>query len=267
MHPTRKTLAWPLCIALTAALSLSNLAVASPSPEREPGRLHVSASGEVQVAPDKATFRAQLWEQTDYVDAEEENRLSPGAMQSARQTLEERTRGVIQALEGMGIESRRINAGILRVGQVQTYRRLENGQHQQLVATRVERPIEITLHDLEQVPNVLDALTEQGVNQLSDIQYGLQDTEGMRRKALAVAIENARLEAEVLASGLGITLGRVLDVRSGAGGPGPVPPQPMARSMAMETAQATDDAPAAEYRPGETTVEARAAVTWEIEKE
>lgn len=265
-HPL-KTTSWPLCIALAAALSLPNLAMASTSPERETGRVHVNASGQVEAAPDKATLRAQLWEQTDYVDAERENRLSPGDMQGARRTLEERAREVIQALEDMGIVSRQINAGSLSVRQIETYRRLDNGDHQRLVATRVERPIEITLHDLERVPNVLDALTEQGVNQLGNIQYGLQDADGMRRQALAAAIENARLEAEVLASGLGIALGRVLEVRPEAGGPGHIPPQPMARGLTMEAASAPADATAAEYRPGETTVEARTSVTWEIEEE
>jgi uncharacterized protein YggE len=227
----------------------------------------VTGTGEVEVAPDKATLSAQLWEQTAFVNAENPEGLKPDEMRQARQArqaLEERVRRVILTLEEMAIASRHIEAGSLTIGQTQTYQRLDNGQHQNMIATRVERPIEVTLLDLEQVPEVLDTLTEQGVNHLSGVNYGIQDMDAVRREALAAAIDNARLEAEVMASGLGVEIGRVVAVSRGQVSL-PQPPQPyaMARAGMLESADAQTDQQA-EYRAGETSVSAQVSVTWEI---
>ncbi|WP_372613318.1 SIMPL domain-containing protein, partial [Halomonas sp.] len=249
MASTIKATRWPLCIALVAALSAPAMATDTP----EPGRIHVSGTGEVDVAPDKATLTAQLWEQTAFVNVENPEELKPDDMLKARQALEERVRNVILTLEEINIESRHIKAGSLTIGQTQTYKRLENGQHQSMIATRVERPIEVTLLDLEQVPEVLNTLTEQGVNYLSGVSYGVQDMDAARREALAEAIDNARLEAEVMASGLGVEIGRVLEVSRGQVSL-PQPPQSyaMARASMAESADAQADQKA-EYRAGETS--------------
>ncbi|QTP54677.1 hypothetical protein HNO51_08260 [Billgrantia sulfidoxydans] len=57
---------WSLCLVLAAALSAPAIAADTP----EPGHIHVTGTGEIDVAPDKATLTDRLWEQTAFVKAE-----------------------------------------------------------------------------------------------------------------------------------------------------------------------------------------------------
>jgi len=250
-----------LAASALVAASLSAPAIAAESPE--PGRIHVTASGHVEVAPDKATLSARLWEQTPFVEADQPEKQDPADMRKAREALEERVGELILSLEEMGIESRRIEAGSLTIRNTQNHQRLDNGDHQRMVATRVERPIEVTLHDTELVPEVLTTLTRAGVNHLSGVGYGVKDMDAARRDALADALSNAREEALVIASGLDVELGRVIEVTRGQGNSRPPQSMPMARMSLAESADA-GASQNSEYRAGETTVNATVSVSWEI---
>ncbi|CAM3843277.1 SIMPL domain-containing protein [Vreelandella rituensis] len=249
---------WTLCLALVAALSVPAMA----ADHSQPGHLQASGTGEVVLAPSEATITARLWEQTAFAkaDAKHPDELKPDAMFKARQKVLARASKVILALEGMDIASRHIDAGSLHIGHTQTHDRLANGTHQRMIAIRVERPIKITLHDLEQVPAVLDILTGQGVNHLGGVDYRIRDMEAAHREALAMAIDHARLEAEVMAAGLDLDIGRVVSVSRG-NKPNVAPNQPYTSMRESHMASAGQ---APEYRPGEITVTAQANVTWEV---
>ena len=66
-------------------------------------------------------------------------------------------------------------------------------------------------------------------NRVSGIAFAASDTEDARSEALALAVQNARAQAEVIARSLGHELGVPLEVRGGAQRPVPV----MARGAAV----------------------------------
>lgn len=252
---------------ITLATALATLPLAALADDTFPGKLSVSAQGEVTVAPDKATVSALLWETTRPIPVEQADQRDPEAMKKARQSLEARASDLITTLEGMGIKSERISAGSLAVRQESTYSRHSNSQQRiRLTHTKVQRPFHITLHDLEQVPSVMDAMTTAGVDQLSGVQYSLQDARSAERDALRKAVAKAKAEATIMADGLGETLDGVVNVAKGRGHT----PRPMAQARMMADSLGSkgsgESAGGAEYRAGQIKVATEVNVTWALDR-
>ena len=244
---------------LLAALLLSAapLAAADAPP---PPRLDVQAQTELQVVPDQATLSARLWERTPAIAQRDDTRTDPEALAEARRRLEERAATLIRTLEAAGLEREAIQAGSLRVQPEALHDRSgKAGEPTPLVRTRLERPFEVEIDDLERLPTILDALTEAGVNALDGVTYDLADREAATDEALAKALARARHKAELMAETLGIELGRVRAVSEQQA------PVFQPRMMAM-SADARESGGAAEYRPGTLTIDAAVNVSWEIEQ-
>lgn len=227
-------------------------------PADPPNRIQVQAQAELSVAPDMATLDARLWERTPAHPPGEESRNDAQSLAEARQRLEERTGELIRTLERAGIDSANITAGSLIVRPDYIHRPTGEGEPgETLVRTQVERPISLRIDDLERLPEILDALTEAGVDALDGITYGLEDRSAATDKVLTRALEKARHKAELMASTLGIELGRVLNVQE-------THLVPYAPQMMTMRAAAMESKAAPEYRPGEITVESSVSVAWEI---
>ncbi|MEQ6915921.1 SIMPL domain-containing protein [Halomonas aquatica] len=224
-----------------------------------PNRLNVQAEAELQVVPDRATLSARLWEQTPAIAMTDDVDRASDALGKARERLEERAALLIQRLEAQGLLRESITAGSLQV-QPQHLPAMQgvDGKRENLVRTRLERPIRIEVNDLEHLPGLLDALTEAGVNALDGVSYDLADRESATDEALVKALEKARHKADLMAETLGITLGEIFAVSETRS---PVF-QPRMMTMSADT---LERAPQAEYRPGIITIDAGVSVSWTIE--
>ncbi len=222
-------------------------------------QLSVQAEATFSVVPDRATLSARLWERTPAVSQEKENGGDPEALREARERLEARAAELIDTLESAGFEGDAISAGSLAVQPEHLAgSRGEDGEREPLVRTRLERPFRIQVDDLEQLPGLLDALTEAGVNALDGVSYDLADRDTATDEALVKALEKASHKASLMADTLGITLGPVASVSETRS------PVFQPRMMAM-SADARESAVQAEYRPGTIDIEAGVSVNWEIE--
>ncbi|WP_431026018.1 SIMPL domain-containing protein [Halomonas sp. H5] len=251
---TRRTLTTPwIGLGLLVGALLATPALAQDSPDRQ---LNVQAQATLEVVPDKATLSARLWERTPLlaVDATPD----PAALGEARARLEERTGELIRTLEAAGLDGEMINAGSLQVRPDQVHSQ-HDGEREVRVRTQLERPIQLSLSDLEQVPTILDALTEAGVDALDGIQYDLVDRDAATDRALAQALERARHKAELMAETLGVELGGVLRVQETQA------PVFMPRMMSARADMAESGGAPAEYRPGRIAIDAGVDVSWEIE--
>ncbi|GHE21455.1 SIMPL domain-containing protein [Halomonas urumqiensis] len=245
-------------VALLAGATLATTSLQADTPATP--RLDVAAEAQIDVVPDRATLTARLWERTAAISQQEDVSADPDALREARERLESRSAELIQTMEAAGLESEAINAGSLSVQPefVASPRRSDEEQ-ETLVRTRLERPFEVKVDDLERLPVLLDALTEAGVNSLDGVTYDLADRDAATDEALVKALEKARHKADLMAETLGVTLGDVMSVsetRSPVFAP---------RMMAM-SADARESAPQAEYRPGTIAIEAGVSVSWEIER-
>lgn len=243
---------------LGSLLAAAPLASAVALADEPRAQLAVQAEAQLDVVPDRAMLRARLWERTPAVAAESDD-TDPDALSQARDRLEQRAGELIRALEEAGIAHDSINAGSLNVQpeQVSAPNR-GDGDRETLLRTRIERPFQINIDDLERLPRLLDALTTAGVNAMDGISYELSSRDAASDEALVLALEKARHKAELMARTLGVTLGPVITI-SETQSPNYAP-----RMMAMSAA-ARGSAEQAEYRPGTIAIEAGVSVSWEIE--
>jgi uncharacterized protein len=241
-----------------ALLATAPMLVAAAQADEPRARLDVQAEAQLDVIPDRATLSARLWERTPAV-ARHDDDTDPEALRQARDRLEERAADLIHALEEAGVERDDISAGSLSVQPeyVAATRRGDNDQDT-LIRTRLERPFQVRVEDLERLPILLDALTEAGVNVMDGITYDLADRDAATDEALVKALEKARHKAELMARTMGVSLGAVTSISETRS------PVYAPRMMAM-SADARESAVQAEYRPGTIVIEAGVSVSWEIE--
>ena len=249
-----------LCLtALAALLSLAPPLAASALAAEPPRRLDIQAEAELAVVPDRATLEARLWEHTPAVAQGIEREADAEALREARERLEERAAALIQRLEAQGLAGESITAGSLQVQpQHLPMARHDDDEGVPQVRTRLLRPVSIEVEDLAQLPGLLDALTEAGVNALDGIRYDISDREAATDEALVKALEKARHKAKLMAGTLGIELGEVIAASETRA------PVFQPRMMAMSDTR-TEGAAGTEYRPGTITIEAGVNVSWEIE--
>lgn len=250
---------------LLGAGLLATLLSVSPawaSSETSPRLLDVQAHAEQQVVPDKATLSARLWERTPAIAQRDDTQANPEALAEARSRLEERAASLIRTLEKAGLERKAIQAGSLSVQPEMIYEPAKQNDQQQtpMVRTRLERPFQVELADLDQLPIMLDALTEAGVNALDGVSYDLADRQAVSDETLAMALERAQDKAELMSSTLGVALSSVHSISEQQ-----TPSyQPRMLSMASDARESGGNA---EYRPGTITLEATVNVSWEIDEQ
>lgn len=241
------------------ALVCAPLAQAS-SPHRPQPSLHVQAQSWVEVEPDKATLNARLWENTPALSTLEESDSS--ALSDARERLERRASELIAKMETAGLERNAINAGSLNVypEHIQGPRN-EDGEHETLQRTRLERPITVELTDLDQLSEVLDALIDAGVNSLDGVQFDLQDRDAATDEALAKALDKAQHKANLMADRLDTELGHVQRIEETQS---PIfQPRMMAMRAESDTVGSQSGA-ASDYSPGTIRIDAGVSVEWAL---
>ncbi|MGO2009770.1 SIMPL domain-containing protein [Vreelandella alkaliphila] len=240
--------------ALLALLATSTAHAAPPTPPS----LHVQAQSWVEVEPDKATLSARLWENTPAVSTLEDT--DSDELSDARERLENRASELIKAMEDIGIEQRAINAGSLNVYPEHVAGpRNDDGEHETLMRTRLERPFSIELTNIDQLGEVFDAMISAGVNTLDGVQFDLQDRDAATDEALTKALEKARHKADLMASTLGVRLGQVQRIEEAQA------PIFQPRMMAMRAeSDAMGSGSASDYRPGTIRIDAEVNVEWAI---
>jgi len=121
---------------------------------------------------------------------------------------------------------------------------------------RVEHMLQITVKDIDSVGMIVDTAVKNGANQVSGIQFSVEDTGAYQQHALSLAVADAYEKAETIAKTLGVTLNptplKVSETAVGEGGPIPY------QTTAFVKAAATTP-----IQPG--TLEIQSQVTAEFE--
>lgn len=244
--------------ALLALLAATSANAASPAPPS----LNVQATSWVEVAPDKATLTARLWENTPAVSSLEDT--DSEALSEARERLENRATQLLEAMEGIGLEQRAINAGSLNVYPDHVAGpRNENGEHETMMRTRLERPFSVELTNVDQLGDVFDALIGAGVNSLDGVQFDLQDRDSATDEALTKALEKARHKAELMATTLDAELGNVQRIEETQS---PIF-QPRMMAMRASESDTMGSGSASDYRPGTIRIDAGVNVEWVLKEQ
>ena len=134
-----------------------------------------------------------------------------------------------------------------------------NGGKSTIESYRAVNTLVLTCNDLSVVGKAIDAATAGGANEVESLQYSLKDESPVRARALRAAAQQARANAEAMAGGLNLKLGKVLLLEQG--NPLVVRPLPMAMSANGRIAGAPTP-----IEPGSIDVQASVTLTIAIEQ-
>ncbi|MEZ0396462.1 MAG: SIMPL domain-containing protein [Anaerolineales bacterium] len=167
---------------------------AQPAPQER--TLTVSGSGMVTLTPDIAYVSIGVHTQDESANA------AIGANNA-------RAEAVIRALRGFGIEERDIQTTNFSIYPQPIY---DENYNQIGVTYVVDNTVYVTVRDLEVLGELLDSAVRAGATTIGSIAFDVSDrTEALSQARLA-AVENARRQAEELASATGVALGEVITI-------------------------------------------------------
>lgn len=241
---------WPvLRPALLSALAL--LLAAAPSaragdPQAQPRTVAVAGLGEVSAEPDLA-------------------RLSLGVearrptLAAARAEVTAAVDRVLALCRELGIDPKQVNATRLQVSPEYSWN--ERDRKRVLLGYFVSRQVEVELRELDKLGTLMERAVDAGVNQVGDPVLDSSRRKDLERMALTRAVQDAKLNAEALATAAGARLGPVRTLSSSAAPP--LVPILRAR-MAMADAAAAPPPPEATYQAGEMQFSATVSAEYDL---
>lgn len=189
---------------LAAALLVFSVAVTNLAAAAEPNTIAVSGMAEQEVAPDMAYIDVGINVRAD--DAE-----------AARTQEAQIASQIRRALLGLAITDNDLQNTSYYL--YQEYKVDRNGVR---TADKyvLDSSIKVTVKDLDKLSQVIDNVVEAGATNISNITYALSTQNIIQRQLLAMAVENARDKAAVVANAGSRTLGNMLsaDINSFDGG-------------------------------------------------
>jgi uncharacterized protein YggE len=125
---------------------------------------------------------------------------------------------------------------------------------------QVSNVIRVTVCDLSTFGKVLDTVVQDGANQVQQISFGSSKAAEYKQKARTAAIQDAVAKAKVLTEGLGVKLGRVIQISENSGRP----PQAMYMSERSAGGTLAADVPVS---GGTLGFSAAVSVRWELKQD
>ena len=212
------------------------LALAASSPALAAERL-VTVTGEatISVAPDTSIIRIGVTSQGK--TAREASEANAKQMTS-----------VLAAIKSAGIADKDVQTSRLSL-QPQYDPNKAGAAH--LTGFQVTNQVTVKIHDINNLPGVLDRAIAAGANEMSGIEFVVSEQSKLLDEARDEAIADAHRKAEIYAHAAGAKVGHVVAIAEGSS---PAPP------IAMQALRA-GSVPVA---PGEQTLRAQVTVSYEL---
>lgn len=174
-----------------------------------PPALVTSGQGEAKVMPDRASVLVNV--QTRGLTAA-----------SAAADNAQRTRAVMDAVARLGVPKEQLSTEGYSVYPELRYDR--DGGSPKVTGYVVTNTVRAETHRPEQAGSIIDAALGAGANLINSLSFYASNIDEPRRQAIAIAVSNARADAEAMARAAGGTLGPLLELST----QGPtIPPRPM----------------------------------------
>jgi uncharacterized protein len=232
-------------------LMLATLLLAAPAvteaqvqPQEQPRTLTVSAVGTLDLEPEQGVVLLA-------VESEAPTAQAAAAANAQRMTQ------LMAALRRAGVPDRQIRTTSYELRP--EYSHDQRGQQPpRIVSYRAINMVQVTVDTVARMGGIIDAAISSGANRVANIRFQLRDAHAAHAEASAVAMRNARRQAEAIAAAAGERLGPALNITTSGFMPVP-PPMPYNR---METAMAMDAATPVEG--GTLTVTAHVSVVYRL---
>ena len=189
--------------------------------EAPQARLDVSATGQANASPDRATVSAGVVQQ---------GRTARDAMASNATLMT----AVFDELEAAGIPKSNITTSQLSLQPQYDYR---DRNKPVITGYEARNTVTVKSDEIDQVGPMLDALVRAGVNNINQVRFTVKDPKNALNKAREDAIREAREKAKSMADAAGVKLGPLLSMTENSGG---FNPQPVfARASVRDVASAS----------------------------
>ncbi len=157
----------------------------------------VVGEGVVNIEPDVATARigVVVLRTTVREASSEANEI----MQAVKAAL------IAQNIEERDIQTRHFDISAERYGP-------EGLLPEEQVQYRVRNTAYVTIRDLDNIGDVLDAATEAGANAIGSVRFRLESPAAVESRVRAMAVADGRAKAEELAALIGVSVGEVSEI-------------------------------------------------------
>lgn len=213
---------------LTAMMLVAPAALpAQERPDNPPPRtITVSAQGTIEREPEQGVVTLAV--ESEATDA-----------RAAADANAQRMTQLMAALRRAGVPDRNIRTVSYELRP--EYRRQieQRNEPPQIAGYRAINMVQVTVDTVSGMGRIIDTAIDSGANRVANISFRLRDQHAAHIEAAALAMRNARREAEAIADAAGERLGPALNISTGGYYAPPPPPMPMyARAeMDMQAAQ------------------------------
>lgn len=204
--------------------------------------LITSGQGEAKVNPDRASILVNV-----------QTRALTAAAAGAENA--QRTSAVLDALSKLGLPKEQLGTEGYSVYPEMAYDR--NGGTPRVTGYVVTNTVKAETKRPAEVGTLVDASLKAGANMINSLSFYASSIEEPRRQAIALAVKNARADAEAMASAAGGSLGSLLELST----QGPTaPPRPM-YELAAKRMDATAPTP---INPEQQTISVYVTSRWQF---
>ena len=194
-----------MLVMLIMLMACSDTNIIVPDNAQSKG-LHVSGTGVVKASPD--IIRASIGVQTFNEEAE-----------TAVAINNEKVNAIFLALGEKGISRTDFETTSFNIYSQRDFRR---DPPDQIVGFQVSNIISVTIRNMSRVGEILQATIQAGANNISGINFTVEDTVKLKERARVKAVKDARKKAESIAETLGVKVGKVISLNDASGNYPPV---------------------------------------------
>ena len=127
-----------------------------------------------------------------------------------------------------------------------------------LAGYEIYQSLQVIIRSLEKVGSVIQSATEMGANDVSGLQFTVENEDELKSQARKQAIDEAKAKAKELASQLGVNLRKITNFSES--GVWPIP----YLSLGMEKLAAVGGGDTPQIQTGENKIEVTITITYEI---
>lgn len=193
--------------------------------------LSVVGEGKVDVVPDTANVSVGII----VSDAK--------TVQEAEGKISETNNKIVSALKALGIDKKDIKTTNYSINPNYNF----DGGRNNIIGYYGNATLTVKVRDTKTLPKIITAATDAGANQVYNTGYAVEDPAKYREQARDKAIQNAKEQAQKLATQLGIKLGRVVNIVESAPQGGPI-------SILRAAPEGLGGATLPELQPGTQTI-------------
>ncbi len=212
--------------------------------------ISVKGSGEVSAVSDIATLNVNI--SKDSTTAKE-----------AQNLLNESLTGVLSYLAEQGIEEKDIKSefgGINPKYEAVKCYYYPCPTEAKIIGYTASQSIEVKIREVDNASIIRTGLSEKGITNISGPTFSIDNEDSYKEEARSLAIEDAKVKAEVLAKDLGVKLGKIVSFYETSNGDYPM------YAKAMSTMEYRDEAstPAPTLPKGENKINSEVTITYVI---